>query len=161
MLQKVEFHNPAQLFVIPHRAPSPVRACPVLPKPRAKPRGKPKGTRCWRCSCGADTPIRCLWLCSWSWIEGLSTAASSTVEERRFSAAQSLWVAQRFQHCEKSPPRWTRASAPECLRRIAPLRKRVSRKGHCWSDFPKANFRITDKPGLGSGKAARRRTRGI
>ena len=42
MLQKVEFHNPAQLFVIPHRAPSLVRACPVLPKPRAKPRGKPK-----------------------------------------------------------------------------------------------------------------------
>ena len=33
MLQKVEFHNPAQLFVIPHRAPSPVRAYPFCRSP--------------------------------------------------------------------------------------------------------------------------------
>jgi hypothetical protein len=30
--------------VISNQTESPVKACPVSPKPRAKPRGKPKGT---------------------------------------------------------------------------------------------------------------------
>jgi hypothetical protein len=47
--------------VIPNRAPSPVRACPVLPKPRAKPRGKPKGTCCSRRMNQNDRSPRHVW----------------------------------------------------------------------------------------------------